>query len=66
MGSLPVLLLLLQAKHCAGQGAGGKKDSLLQNEQVPKVVLQCLNNQLDTVCDNLYQFISVGITYIIQ
>ena len=48
-----VQLLLLQAKHCAG----GKKDSLLQNEQVLKVVLQCLNNQLDTeiVCDNLYR-----------
>ena len=53
-----VQLLLLQAKHCAG----GKKDSLLQNEQVPKVVLQCLNNQLDTeiACDNL--IISVGFT----
>ena len=38
MGSLPVLLLLLQAKHCTGQGAGGK-NSLLRNEQVLKVVL---------------------------
>ena len=43
-------VLPLQAKHCAG----GMKNSLLQNEQVPKVVVQCLNNQLDTeiVCDS--------------
>ena len=33
-----------QAKHCAG----GMKNSLLQNEQVPKAVVQCLNDQLDT------------------
>ena len=36
--------IILQAKHCAG----GMKNSLLQNEQVPKAVVQCLNDQLDT------------------
>ena len=36
--------IVLQAKHCAG----GMKNSLLQNEQIPKAVLQCLNDQLDT------------------
>ena len=41
---------MLQARKCAG----GMKNSLLQNDQVPNVVVQCLNDQLDTeiVCEN--------------
>ena len=47
---LVVISPVLQAKNCAG----GMKNALLQNEQVPKVVVQCLNNQLDMeiVCDS--------------
>lgn len=64
MSVIVISPVLLQAKHCAG----GKKNSLLQNEQVPKVVVQCLSNQLDTeiVCDNLYWLYQLELLPIIE
>lgn len=44
MAGIRELLSQYEARKCAG----GMKNSLLQNDHVPNVVVQCLNDQLDT------------------